>query len=133
MATIELTNELRQHLCDIAKRRGEAPSELAQRVLDDFVQRSSTTVPKNEADLIREINEGLDEETWHRYRELVSARRDETLTPHEHEELKRLTDEVEVAHARRLEKLVQLAAIRNVSVDDLISEFGLRSEPCTNE
>ena len=44
----------------------------------------------------------------------------------EHAELIALTDEIELAHARRLESLVQLARLRGASADDLMQEFGIR-------
>jgi hypothetical protein len=48
------------------------------------------------------------------------------LTNDEWEELNSLTDDVELAHARRMEKLADLARLRKVSLDDLMAELGLQ-------
>jgi hypothetical protein len=69
----------------------------------------------------------LPEAVWLRYHRLVAKRRDGTLTDNEYEESKSLTDDVELAHARRVEKLVDLARLREVSLDDLMAELGLRN------
>ena len=131
MIKLELNRELEQGLQQIANRRGEAAADLAERVLYDFVRQA--TGPPSELELIQEINRGLPETTRKRYDQLMEALRNGAMTQEEHEELKTLTNEVEMAHARRLEQLIQLAELRRVSLDTVIAEFGLRSRTCANE
>jgi hypothetical protein len=76
------------------------------------------------------INQGLPETVWRRYHELVARRRDGTLTDDEYEALKSLTDDVELAHSRRMEKVADLARLREVSLDDLMAELGLQDPGC---
>jgi len=73
---------------------------------------------------INEISEGLSDDFWRRYNELVAKRRKETLTPDgpEHQELMRLTNELECRHAERLARLVLLAKLRNTSVVKLLDK-----------
>lgn len=51
---------------------------------------------------------------------------DETLTANEQQELVQITDQLEEANAQRIEALIQLAALRNMTLDAFMDEFGLR-------
>ena len=66
---------------------------------------------------IDEISEGFSDDFLRRYNELVAKRREEALTADgpEHQELMRLTNELECRHAERLARLVELAKLRNTS------------------
>lgn len=55
------------------------------------------------------INRGLPAEATKRYRALVNRRRSRMLTSEEHQELLRLTAEVERLQAERIEHLAELA------------------------
>jgi hypothetical protein len=107
---------------------------LAGRAVEDYLRRLSVAhspsdaprLSKAEAQLLQEINRGLPEVTWRRYHELIAQRRAGTLTDDEFDELKRLTDTVEVTHARRMEKLAELARVRQISLDELMAELGLQ-------
>lgn len=74
-------------------------------------------MPKNEAELLQKINQGLPPEV--RYAELNAKLHEETITPEEHQELLQLVDRIELADAERLQHLIELARIRNVSVEAL--------------
>jgi hypothetical protein len=80
-----------------------------------------------EADLLQKINQGLPPEVWERYHQLVAKRRAETLTPSEHTELIRLSDQIELANARRLEHLVELARLRQISLDTLMDQLVIKA------
>jgi hypothetical protein len=134
VVTIQLEPVQEEQLRELATSQGQDASELAKRVVEEFLHLSllnlatpgASRLPKAEAQLLQEINQGLSETTWRRYHDLIARRRDGTLTADEHAELKTLTDDVELAHARRLEKLVELARLRHVSLDDLMTELGIR-------
>jgi hypothetical protein len=68
------------------------------------------------------IERRLPEDFWRRYDRLVSMRKDESLRPDspEHEELIRMTDEVECCHADRLELLSELAKLRGTSLAEVM-------------
>ncbi len=79
----------------------------------------------HEKELLRRlegIEQRLPEDFWRRYDQLVSLRKDEALRPGspEHEELIRMTDEVERCHADRLELLSELAKLRGTSLAEVM-------------
>jgi hypothetical protein len=71
------------------------------------------------------LNRGLPDELQARYRELIARRREQTLTPEEHSELLRLTDQVEQLEADRLAALSHLAQLRQTTLPALMSSLGL--------
>ncbi len=86
-------------------------------------------VPTSETGLIQRINEGLAPETWERYHTLVERRRNERLTPDEHAELLELTHQVELADARRLECLAELARLRRTGLREVMRQLGIQAPP----
>jgi hypothetical protein len=61
-----------------------------------------------------------------RYRELTKKRQEERLTEAEHEALIRLTDEAELKQAERLQALVELARLRNMSLQEVMDALGIK-------
>ena len=126
--TLEISSELEEALRATAERAGLAPDRY---VLDLLRERLTPTnggptgLPRMEAELLEQINEGLPEATWTRYHELQAKRNAETLTDAEHAELIRLVNEVEIWNARRLEAVAELARLRGVRFPDLVRELGL--------
>lgn len=86
-------------------------------------------LPDTEAALLQEINRGLSAESWQRYSMLKEKRRAETLTPEEQAELISFSDQMEELNVQRMERLIQLARLRNTSVDALMDELGIKSPP----
>jgi hypothetical protein len=86
-------------------------------------------LPDAEAALLQEINRGLSAESWQRYSVLKEKRRAETLTPEEQAELIFFSDQMEELNVQRMERLIQLARLRNLSVDTLMDELGIKSPP----
>lgn len=76
-------------------------------------------MPKNEAELLQKINQGLPPEVRKRYAELNAKLHEETIAPEEHQELLQLVDRIELSDAERLQHLIELARIQNVSVEAL--------------
>jgi hypothetical protein len=83
-------------------------------------------LPKSEADLLQKINQGLPPEVRKRYEVLNAKLHEETIAPEEHQELLQLIDRTELADAERLQHLIELAHIRNVSVDTLMNQLDIR-------
>ena len=134
MVTIQLEATKERELWELATAQGQEPGELARRAVEEYLRRrhsgeaphEGVCLPIAEAQLLQEINRGLPETAWRRYHELVARRRAETLTEEEYGELISLTDEVELANARRMEKLAHLARLRRVSLDQLMDELGFQ-------
>lgn len=79
--------------------------------------------------LLQQINSGPDEGVWRRYRQLNAKRRGETLSPAEQQELIGLVDQIEDANARRIGHLVELARLRGVTLDTVMSQLAKPAPP----
>ena len=69
---------------------------------------------------------GIAPATWRRYDELKAKRRAAMLSEAEHAELIAIGDQVEIVNARRIVDLIQLASLRNTTLDALMDELGIR-------
>lgn len=103
--------------------------------LDDFTsrvirlraQRLAPHIPKNEAELLKRINQGVPFNVQTRYDELAIKRDAETLTAQEYDELLQLTEQIEKVDAERLRNLAELARLRKTSLDALMDELDIRT------
>jgi hypothetical protein len=77
-------------------------------------------------ELLELIRNVYPEDLRRRYRELNEKRADETLTPEEHAELLRLTDEVENRNAERVWALGQLAIRRKTTLQGVMQDLGIQ-------
>lgn len=128
--TLEVTPELERALYQAADHAGVAPDAYILNLLRQNLKPSSLRQPQmsaTEAALLQQINFSLSQIGWQRYHELQGKRMAETLTPAEQTELIALSDEIEAANVQRIEKLAQLAQIRQTTVRALINELGLQS------
>ena len=98
---------------------------LTAQVLTLKARRAAPELSKNEAELLRNINQGMPDELQNRYRELIASRRAETLTESEHAKLLHLTNQVETHDTERLKYLTELACIRKISLTELWDELGI--------
>lgn len=94
-----------------------------------LAQRQNTALPSSESELLRQINQGLPADTQHRYDELREKLRREELSSEEHEELLKLVDVVEQATADRLQHLIALSQLRQISLDELMKQLEIRQPP----
>jgi hypothetical protein len=81
--------------------------------------------PSSESELLATINDGLPNGLLNRYAELISHREQEILTSEEHDELLRLTDEVERREVDRLSALAELAQSQGVPLPALMLRLGI--------
>ena len=81
-----------------------------------------------EADLLKRINTPPPFEIQQRYNYLIDLRKQEKLTDDEYQELLELTTFTENLNVKRLENLLQLAKLRNISLDDLIEQLELKPQ-----
>lgn len=109
-------------------------AQLGTKELEQFVEkvialqarRRALSLPKNEADLLQQINQAIPSKVRRRYHELNAKLHTETITSDEHQELLKLIDQIELADAERMRHLIQLAQLRHVTVDTLMDELGIR-------
>ncbi len=78
---------------------------------------------------IDRIYEEFSADFWTRYHELEAKRDAETLVPAgpEHQELIRMTDEVEEWNVRRVGLLLDLARVRKSPIDEVMREYRHRA------
>jgi FixJ family two-component response regulator len=115
----------------------EAMLQMPQHELEQFVAKAfslkarkrTSALSEREAELLFKINKGLPSATQRRLNELIDKRRAETISAKELRELKKLTDQIEKADAKRLELLTELARLRNVPLRKLIKQLGLKPVP----
>lgn len=90
-------------------------------------QRQAPRLCQSEAELLMKINQGLPPDLQQRWDSLIAKRDDETLTPEEHAELLRLTEQVERLQVKRVEHLIALAQLRKKSLEQVMDDLGLRT------
>jgi hypothetical protein len=93
-------------------------------VLGLRARRQGPRLSATESELLSIVNRGLPEPISVRYRDLIAKRRQQTLAP-EHDELLRLTDQVEQLEAERLAALTALAQVRQTPLAALMADLGL--------
>ncbi len=105
----------------------DAP-QLAQFVAEVIAlqaRRNAPALPQAEAELLQRINGGVPADLQRRYSELIARQRAEQLTHEEHQELLRLTAQIERIEAQRVEDLAALARLRGASLAQLTSDLGI--------
>lgn len=113
----------------------QAVEQLSQAELDQFIERVlqfkaqkvASSLKKDESELLIKINQSLPQELEKLYLTLIEKRDQETLTNAEYDKLLELTETVEKHEVQRLECLIQLANIRQISLADLITQMGLKT------
>ena len=92
------------------------------------VQRhGAQTLDGTESSLLTEINKGFDAQKWERLRYLDWKIEFGALNESEEAESLQLAEEYEVFSVERLKALSQLALLRHISLDDLITQLGINS------
>jgi predicted nuclease with TOPRIM domain len=79
-----------------------------------------------EMEVLQAIYQGIPSDVQQRYDELREKLHNETLSSDEHQELIKMIDVIEQYDVERLEKLIQLAKIRNVSLEELMKQLNLK-------
>ena len=100
--------------------------QFTDRVLALRAHRRAPSLPRREAELLQLINRGVPAEVRQRYDALNDKLHAETITDEEHQELLGLIEQVKQADAERLRNLVELAQLRQLSLDELMDQLGLR-------
>lgn len=129
MATVRIEAELSAE--DLLKAAGQLSprdlEEFVQRILALQARRRAPSLAHTETELILKINQGVPSELQARYDELIARRRAETLTPEEHGELLRLTEQMEGLEVQRVEHLAELARLRQTSLTAVMEALATTS------
>jgi hypothetical protein len=113
----------------------KAAEQLSEKELRQFTsqvlalnaKRMASSVTQEEGELLLRINGRLPEDVQRRYAELIARRDAETLGDEEHQELLRLTKQVEAFDVARVEALSQLASRRGVTLSALMRQLEIAS------
>ncbi|MEA2599898.1 MAG: hypothetical protein QOF89_890 [Acidobacteriota bacterium] len=130
--TLEITPDLESALRQEAAKQGLDAQGYILRTLRERLaarQIAAPRLPADEAALLQAINRGFSSKTWQRYTALKAKRRAETLTLQEQAELIALSDQMEEMNVKRMESVIQLARLRQTSVDALMDDLGIKSPP----
>ena len=116
---------------ELLKKAGELSllelDRLATEIINLRAQRAAPSLPAREAELLGKINRGVPAALQKRCEELIEKRDTETLITDEHEELKRLTLQIELIEADRIRHLTELAKLRRKTLAALMESLGLRA------
>jgi hypothetical protein len=113
----------------------EGLKQLNARELDEVVRQSTLlraqqvvpSLPQAEAALLLKINAGVvPADLRMRWAELDGRYQQGTLTADEREEHLQLLDQIELLNAERLGYLVQLAQLRQLTLDDLMAQLDFK-------
>lgn len=124
MPTIQIDSE---QLLNAALRL--PPAELDQFVEKLLLLRRQSEAPRlsaRESELLVKINQGLPPADAKRMKKLIAKRQSYTIAEDELQELIRLTDEAERLNVERVKHLIELAQLRNVTLDELMDKLGVR-------
>jgi len=89
-------------------------------------QKLPNVLSKIETELLQKINLSAPIEIQKRYNCLIKKRKKETLKDQEHQELIELTAYIENQNVQRLSYLIELAKIRNKTLDELIEQLEIK-------
>ena len=133
MATVQVTSEINIELDEMLDGIAKLDTPELERFLSQvsvlLAQRKAPSLPEREAELLQKINQGLPTALQQRYDELTAKLEAETITPAEHQELLQLIDQIELADAERLQHLIELAQLRNMSLDELMDQLDIHPPP----
>lgn len=124
--TSQIEIDLDEVLHGLARLGTKELEQFVDKVIALQAQHRAPSLPKDETELLQQINCGLPADIRQRYDALNTKLHDETITPEEHAELLTLIDRLELADVERMQRLVALAQIRGVSVDTLMEQLGIR-------
>ncbi|MCI0665677.1 MAG: STAS/SEC14 domain-containing protein [Acidobacteria bacterium] len=100
--------------------------QLVDQVIAIRAERVAPHLSADESALLARINQGLPIEDRDRMRALIEKRDAETITAEEWQEFAALTDRLELLHANRLAALAELAKLRGVTLDEVMSQLGIQ-------
>jgi len=100
--------------------------QVMQEVLILRRKKLPTVLTQNETELLKKINTGAPSVIQKRYNFLVKKRNNETLNDVEYLELLELTAYMENLGVKRLEYLLELAKLRNSTLDEVVEQLQLK-------
>ncbi len=94
-----------------------------------LAQRKAPSLSHAETALLQQINSGLPDEVQQRYNDLRARQAAGSISAEEHQTLLALIDVVEQADVERMQALMQLAQLRNLSLQALMEQLAIEPPP----
>lgn len=95
------------------------------RVLIEKAERKAVHLTSTEADLLSQVYQVLPTHLRERILKLREKRATHQIDEDEYLELTTLTDQAEIAHAKRVAAMVELAKFRGLTLPELMDQLGL--------
>ena len=129
MASVQVTSEIKIELDQLLNGVAQLDTADLERFVEqvNLILSERKTVDQAEAQLLQRVRQAIPETTQQRYNQLSEKLRTETISSDEHQELLSLIDVVEQANVDRLQNLVELAQLRQVSLNDLMNQLGIHA------
>ncbi|MCD9185936.1 MAG: HNH endonuclease [Pyrinomonadaceae bacterium] len=87
------------------------------------------SLPKSsEAELLKQINQGLSTEVWRIYNDFLTKRRMEVLEANEAETLAKISDDIEWINNHRLLLIIELADLQSKDLDEVLHSFSFENK-----
>ncbi len=123
---LELPQAIEQQLIQEANLQGISLDNYLVQFLKRTVHKPKTKKQLSESALLKKINLDFSEAEWADYKQLIVLRRSETINEQDYQRLLFLGDKLELANAKRFKYLIELAKLRQVSLDKLMSDLGIK-------
>lgn len=115
-------------ILNVVERLNNDPlKQVIDAAMKEYARRKAPILSPVESELLQKINEALPQKVWDEYRVLKAKRKAEILTPEEHPRLMELYNQIEVDYAQRLGLMVELAQVRQTTLDEVMKSLGIRS------
>lgn len=129
MQTIEIQKGVKVGFEDLLKGASQMGTEDLERFMEKLgrllARRKAPQPTERELELLKMIYEPLKAKTQRRYDLLSAKLQAESITSNEHQELLALVETAEGHNVDWLKALIELAQLRDVSVEDLMMQLGL--------
>ncbi|MEM7126545.1 MAG: STAS/SEC14 domain-containing protein [Chloroflexota bacterium] len=133
MTTVQLRSEVNIELHELIGGVSQLETAEIEQILSEIslilAQRKAKSLPAQESALLRKIGESVPDDVQNRYDELQKKLLAEELEGDEHQELLGLIQIVEEADVDRLKCLIELSQLRNITLDQLMTQLGLEAPP----
>ena len=126
--TIELPISVERALRKQAEKQGVALESYISDLLSSIPTDNFIEQPKkrSEVELLEKIQLNVIPQDLEEYYRLSALFKSGQINDTEHEKLLALNDVIEIAHAERIQYVIELAKLRNQSLEDVVLELGLK-------
>lgn len=123
---VDLPPEIEARVHEAAEAEGMDAATYVRETITALLPFPAPTASMTEKELVEEINRGFSEAFWERFRVLVRRREAGTMTSAEQQEAISMSDRTEARAVERLQCLLELSERRGKSVQELMTEMGVR-------